>query len=87
MECEKVRDRFSSLLEGELDPLEEKIIREHLASCSECQKEFEGFGKTVNWLHAVEEMGELLGLPEGTIKSRLHRARMDLKGILKRFAY
>jgi RNA polymerase sigma-70 factor (ECF subfamily) len=36
---------------------------------------------------SYEEMGELLGLPEGTIKSRLHRARMDLKGILERFAH
>jgi RNA polymerase sigma-70 factor (ECF subfamily) len=31
-----------------------------------------------------EEMGETLGLPEGTIKSRLHRARMDLKEVLER---
>jgi RNA polymerase sigma-70 factor (ECF subfamily) len=34
-----------------------------------------------------EEMGVLLGLPEGTIKSKLHRARMDLKGILERAAH
>jgi RNA polymerase sigma-70 factor (ECF subfamily) len=34
--------------------------------------------------HSYEEIGELLSLPEGTIKSRLHRARMDLMGILKR---
>jgi len=30
------------------------------------------------------EIGETLGLPEGTIKSKLHRARMDLKEVLKR---
>jgi len=36
---------------------------------------------------SYEEMGELLGLPEGTIKSRLHRARMDLKEILERSAH
>jgi RNA polymerase sigma-70 factor (ECF subfamily) len=36
---------------------------------------------------SYEEMGELLGLPEGTIKSKLHRARMDLKGILERSAH
>jgi len=33
---------------------------------------------------SYEEIGRLLSLPEGTIKSRLHRARMDLKGILER---
>lgn len=35
---------------------------------------------------SYEEMGELLGLPEGTIKSKLHRARMDLKQVLERSA-
>jgi RNA polymerase sigma-70 factor (ECF subfamily) len=33
------------------------------------------------------EMSELLRLPEGTIKSKLHRARMDLKGILEKSAH
>jgi len=55
MECEKVREKFSSLLEKELNPLEEKKLREHLASCQACQKDFEQFEKTVNWLHSVKE--------------------------------
>ncbi len=33
---------------------------------------------------SYEEIGELFRLPTGTIKSKLHRARMDLKGILER---
>jgi RNA polymerase sigma-70 factor (ECF subfamily) len=33
------------------------------------------------------EMGELLGLPEGTIKSKLHRARMELKEVLEMAAH
>ena len=37
--------------------------------------------------YSYEEMGEALGLPEGTVKSRLHRARMDLKDILQRFSH
>jgi RNA polymerase sigma-70 factor (ECF subfamily) len=36
---------------------------------------------------SYEEMGELLGLPEGTIKSRLHRARMDMKKVLERSSH
>ncbi len=55
MECQKVRDRFSSLLEGELNSSEEKALREHLASCSECQRDFEKFEKTIRWLHSIEE--------------------------------
>jgi RNA polymerase sigma-70 factor (ECF subfamily) len=35
---------------------------------------------------SYEEMGELLRLPVGTIKSKLHRSRMDLKEILERSA-
>lgn len=33
---------------------------------------------------SYEEIGKMFSLPTGTIKSRLHRARMDLKGILER---
>jgi RNA polymerase sigma-70 factor, ECF subfamily len=32
---------------------------------------------------SYEELGEVFQLPEGTIKSKLHRARMELKGILE----
>jgi hypothetical protein len=56
MECEKVRDRFSSLLEGDLNPIEEKIVRDHLVSCSGCQKELERFERTMHWLHSIEEV-------------------------------
>ncbi len=56
MECEKVRDRFSSLLENELNPIEEKSMREHLASCSDCQKVLQQLGKTIQWLHSVEDV-------------------------------
>jgi hypothetical protein len=61
MDCEKVRDRFSSLWEKELVPSEEKIIREHLSSCPGCQKELERFGKTMEWLCTVEDVE----VPEG----------------------
>jgi hypothetical protein len=56
MDCEKVRDRFSSLWEKELAPPEEKMVREHLSSCRECQKEFERFEKTIRWLRSVGEV-------------------------------
>jgi len=34
--------------------------------------------------YSYEEMAETLGVSEGTIKSKLHRARMDLKEVLER---
>jgi len=61
MECKKVQDRFSSLLEDELDPAEEKILRDHLASCLDCQKDFQRFTKTIRWLHSFEQVE----VPEG----------------------
>ena len=61
MDCEKVRDRFSSFWEKELIPSEENTIREHLSSCPECQKELERFGKTMGWLRSVGDVE----VPEG----------------------
>jgi hypothetical protein len=61
MDCEKVRDQFSSLREGELPQPEVRALREHLSSCSECQSEFERFEKTLRWLGSVEEVE----VPEG----------------------
>lgn len=56
MECEKIREKFSSLLEGDLDASEEKVLREHLGACTGCQRDFETFKKTMNWLHSVDEV-------------------------------
>jgi hypothetical protein len=61
MDCEEVRDRFSSLWEKDLSSLEEKIFKEHLSSCPKCQKEFEQFGKTMRWLQSIGEAE----VPEG----------------------
>ncbi len=78
MECEKVRDRFSSLLERELNPSEEKAVREHLASCSECQKDFEKFEKTIRWLHSIEEAEVPDGFLSEIYKKREAQKKMGL---------
>ncbi len=75
MECEKVRDRFSSLLENELDPLEEKTVREHLASCPDCEKDLQQFEKTIRWLHSVEDVKVPDGFLSGIHKKMGERKR------------
>jgi hypothetical protein len=76
MECEKIREKFSSLLEEDLDPSEEKVLKEHLASCSGCQKDFETFKKTMSWLHSVDEVEA----PEGFL-TEIYQKMEDRKGM------
>jgi hypothetical protein len=75
MECEKIQEKFSSFLEGDLDPSEEKALKEHLASCSTCQKDFETFMKTMNWLHSVDEVEA----PEGFL-TEIYQKMEERKG-------
>lgn len=75
MDCENVRDQFSSLFEGELKPPEEEKVREHLGSCQDCEKEWKEFRQMMGWLHAVEEED----VPEGFL-SEIKKKREERKG-------
>jgi|MudIll2142460700_1097286.scaffolds.fasta_scaffold106895_1 hypothetical protein len=78
MDCEKVRDRFSSLWEKELTISEEKSVREHLSSCPECQREFERFEKTMRWLGSMEEAEVPEGFLPELLKKMEERGRAPL---------
>lgn len=56
-----------------------------LAECTQSLPEvYQSALRLYYWLGAgVSEVGELLGIPENTAKSYLHRARLLLKGMLK----
>ncbi len=75
MDCENVRDQFSSLFEGELKPPEEEKLREHLGSCQDCEKEWKEFRQMMGWLHAVEEED----VDEGFL-SEIKKKREERKG-------
>ena len=75
MECNEVCDQFSSLFEGELKPPEEEKVREHLAFCPNCEKEWKEFRQMMGWLHAVEEED----VPEGFLPE-IQKKREERKG-------
>ena len=75
MDCEKVRDQFSFLFEGELKPPEEEKLREHLAFCPNCEKEWKEFRQMMGWLHTIEEED----VPEGFL-SEIQKKREERKG-------
>ncbi len=60
----------------------ERVVKKALSRCSAehkavlVMKDMEGM--------KYEEMAEVLGVPVGTIRSRLHRARLELREILER---
>jgi hypothetical protein len=78
MDCEKVRDRFSSLWEKELMPSEERTVKEHLSSCAECWKQWERFEKTMRWLHSAGEVEVPDGFLPGILKKMVEQKRKGL---------
>ncbi|MDI7260198.1 MAG: zf-HC2 domain-containing protein [Thermodesulfobacteriota bacterium] len=77
MDCQRVRDQFSSMLEGELSPPEEEKAKEHLASCLECQKDWERFNQMIQWLHSVDEEE----VPEGFLSEVERKMEMRRKKV------
>ena len=63
----------------------EQLIRRGLQKLKEDQRELLVLRDLQGC--SYEEMSGMLGLPEGTVKSKLHRARMDLKRVLERAAH
>jgi hypothetical protein len=61
MDCNKVKNLFSALVEKDLSFLEEEEVRRHIEACSECRREYGSFEKMMEWLHSVEEVE----VPEG----------------------
>jgi len=62
---------------------------EHARTVRACVDELPDLYRAVLYLHywneaKIPEIGELLGIPEGTVKSYLHRARQALHGSLKK---
>lgn len=52
MSCTEIRDALVSYLDGELEPAERELVREHLANCGTCTAEAEELRATLGLLGA-----------------------------------
>ncbi|MBI4559799.1 MAG: zf-HC2 domain-containing protein [Candidatus Hydrogenedentes bacterium] len=77
MECEKAREEFSALLDGELTPDVREAVEAHLSQCSDCLRELGGF-KRVDTLY--RELG-----PERAPEDFEQRVHEALRPRLLRF--
>jgi hypothetical protein len=69
MDCNKVKNLFSALVEKDLSFLEEEEVRRHIEACSECRREYGSFEKMMAWLHSVGEVE----VPEGFLSGILQK--------------
>jgi len=54
MTCAEVREQFSARVDDALGTVERAALDDHLATCTECRREWERFAGTVGLLRAVE---------------------------------
>lgn len=74
--CETVRDLAAGYVLGALEPAEERLVREHLATCAEDHREFAELGGVVPYLAELAPAVE----PPAALKQRiLAAAAADLR--------
>lgn len=55
-ECESVRDRFSDLLVGSVDGATRETVLQHVETCEECSREWQGFREAWRVLGEVQDL-------------------------------
>jgi hypothetical protein len=75
--CAEVRDLAAGFVLGALEPDEDRLVREHLASCREAHPEFAELGGVIPYLNETVELVE----PPAALRGRiLSAAAADLAG-------
>ena len=73
--CEKVRDEFSALLDGELSYDERETVESHLSSCSDCLRELDGLKRVDIAYRALPKITAPENF-ESSLKNALHPRRL-----------
>ncbi len=76
MDHETVMDLFSEYMEGDLDPERDAQVREHLAGCKQCEKEYEQFRATFETMRSLPSVPP----PEDLDKNIKRRIRSRSRG-------
>jgi len=77
MSCEEIKKLLDEYITGELDKATEEIVKEHLAVCADCKREYEDLKRCKS---------ELVNLAEDTPKGFNDRLKTKIKST-KRFAF
>lgn len=56
MDCERIADYFGAVYEGDSDTQTEKMVKDHLKSCSACREDFKWYGVTIQALANLEQV-------------------------------
>ncbi len=75
MTCDAVRERFSDLMDGELDEALHPRIEEHLKACGSCRLEWAKFRQTVDAVRGMPQLSAPKGFTD-EIRQRLERAEL-----------
>jgi anti-sigma factor RsiW len=70
MTCQDARDLFSARADDALNPAEQAQLHAHLATCTECQREWARFERTVALLRAVEPAHAPAGFVDRVVAAR-----------------
>lgn len=83
--CRNVQEIMSAYLDGEVSPDEERMVREHVASCSECKVVLQDLQKTAQLVKGLDEVEPP---PWLTQKIMAHvRDEAEKAGFFKRIFY
>lgn len=56
MDCERITEYFGLVYDGEADALVEKLVKDHLRSCSACREDYKWYGATIQGMANLEQI-------------------------------